>query len=277
MRISSSTPKGQSKLRARSDLPEKVGGTQSIRRALEILREFATADSRGLRVVDLCERLQLGWPTVHRIVLCLVQEQMLMHATDPKRYRLGPAVFQLGLAATPHFSLRELCAEALERLAHKAGDTVFLTIRSAGDSVVIDRKEGSFQIKALPLEVGARRPLGVGAGGLAILAALPDAEARRIIKVNADRLASHSDLDAGSLMAMVLDARARGYALNRGHAFPDVTGIGLPIMTRSGVPIAAISVVAIGARMTDERIASDVKLLREEIAQLEARLSTSEI
>lgn len=277
MRISSSTPKGRSKLRARSDLPEKVGGTQSIRRAMEILREFATADSRGLRVVDLCERLQLGWPTVHRILLCLVQEQMLMHAADPKRYRLGPAVFQLGLAATPHFSLRELCAEALERLAHRAGDTVFLTTRSAGNSVVIDRKEGGFQIKALPLEVGARRPLGVGAGGLAILAALQDEEGRRIIKVNADRLASHSDLDAGSLMAMVLDSRARGYALDRGHAFPDVTGIGLPIMTRSGVPIAAISVVAIGARMTDERIASDVRLLREEIEQLEARLATSEI
>jgi DNA-binding IclR family transcriptional regulator len=277
MRISSSTPKRKSKQRARSDLPEKVAGTQSIRRAMEILREFATADARGLRVVDLCERLQLGWPTVHRILLCLVQERMLMQATDAKRYRLGPAVFQLGLAATPHFSLRELCAEALERLAHKAGDTVFLTTRSACDSVVIDRKEGGFEIKALPLEVGARRPRGVGAGGLAILAALQDGEVRRIMKVNAGRLASHSDLDAASLMAMVLDSRARGFALNRGHAFPDVTGIGLPIMTRSGVPIAAISIVAIGARMTDERIASDVKLMREEIEQLEARLATSEI
>jgi DNA-binding IclR family transcriptional regulator len=241
---------------------------------MEVLREFAAADSRGLRVVDLCERLQLGWPTVHRIVLCLVQEQMLMHAADPKRYRLGPAVFQLGLASTPHFSLRELCAEVLERLAQTLGDTVFLTTRSASSSVVVDRKEGSFEIKALPLDVGARRPLGVGAGGLAILAALPEKEARRIVELNADRLPAHSDLDARSLMAMVRDAQARGYALNQGHAFPDVTGIGLPIRTRAGVPIAAISVVGISARMTQERIAADLQRLRQEIEQLEARLAS---
>jgi DNA-binding IclR family transcriptional regulator len=48
-------------------------------------------------------------------------------------------------------------------------------------------------------------------------------------------------------------------------------------MTRSGVPIAAISVVAIRTRMTEERIASDVELLRDEIEQLETRLASSAI
>ena len=262
---------------ARSSTQEKVGGTQSIRRAIDILREFATADARGLRVVDLCERLQLGWPTVHRILLCLVQEQMLTLAADAKRYRLGPGIFQLGLAATPHFSLRELCAEALERLAHRTGDTVFLTMRSANNSVVVDRKEGGFHIKALPLGVGAQRPLGVGAGGLAILAALQEDVARKIVEANADRLASHGEIDAPGLIAMVLDSRVRGYALDVGHAFPEVTGVGLPIVTRSGVPIAAISIAAIRVRMTDERIASDVALLREEVKLLEARLAASEV
>ena len=260
-----------------NDPREKVEGTQSIRRAIDILREIVTADSRGLRVVDLCARLHLERPTVHRILLCLEQEQILMRAVNPKRYRLGPTVFQLGLAATPHFSLREICAEVLDRLAHETGDTVFLTMRSAYNSVVIDRKEGGFQIKALTLEVGARRPLGVGAGGLAILAAVQDEEAQDVVKVNADSLASHGDLNAERLMAMVFDSRVRGYALDIGHAFPDVTGVGLPILTRSGLPIAALSTVAIQTRMTDERIASHVKLLREAIKQLEARLASSEV
>lgn len=260
----------------RSDLRETIGGTQSIRRAIEILREFATADSRGLRVVDLCERLDLERPTVHRILLCLKQEGMLMHSTDPKRYRLGPAVFQLGLAAASHFSLREICADALDRLAHETGDTVFLTERSANNSVVIERKEGDFQVKALTLDVGARRPLGVGAGGLAILAALQEEVAREIVQENADRLAAYGDLNHVGLMAMVRDSRVRGYALDEGHAFPEVTGIGLPLVTRSEVPIAAISIVAIRSRMTDERVARVVKLLRDEITRLEARLATSE-
>lgn len=252
---------------------QKVDGTQSIRRAMEILREFATSDGRGLRVVDVCDRLQLGWPTVHRMIGCLLQERMLAHATDPKRYRLGPAVFELGLAATPYFGLRELCADALGRLAHESGDTVFLTTRSANDSVVLERKEGGFQIKALPLEVGARRPLGVGAGGLAILAALPEKEAAKIIEVNADRLTAYGEIDARVLGSMLRESRACGYALDVGRTVAEVTGVGLPILARSGVPVAAISIAAMRARMTDERVASDVSLLRQEIRKIEASLS----
>lgn len=252
---------------------EKVEGTQSIRRAIEVLREFATSDGSGLRVVDICARLQLGWPTAHRIIGCLLQERMLAQATDPKRYRLGPAVFELGLAATPYFGLRELCAGALDRLAHKTGDTVFLTTRSANDSVVVDRKEGGFHIKALPLEVGARRPLGVGAGGLAILAALPEKEAAKIMTVNAERLVGYGEINARLLDSMLRESRALGYALDVGRTFAEVSGVGLPILARSGVPLAAISIAAMRARMTEKRVASDASLLREEVRKIEASLS----
>lgn len=250
-------------------------GTQSIARAIRVLREFATADSRGLRVVDVCQRLQLEWPTVHRILLCLQREQMLEQAADTKRYRLGPAVFQLGLAAAPQFSLRETCREALDRLAQDTGDTVFLTARSASSSVVIERREGTFPVKALTLDVGVWRPLGVGAGGLAILAALPEEEAREITRLNSPRLSSCSDLTADALQALTRDSRARGYAIDAGHAFPEVCGVGVPIHAPSGAPIAAISISAIKSRMTNERIRQDVKLLRREIKDIEARMAPS--
>lgn len=252
-----------------------VEGTQSIARAIRVLREFATADARGLRVIDICERLELEWPTVHRILLCLQREQMLVPAEDTKRYRLGPAVFQLGLAAAPQFSLRETCREALDRLVHATGDTLFLTARSATHSVVIERREGTFPVKALTLEVGVWRPLGVGAGGLAILAGLPDEEARDITHVNAPRLSSCSDLTADALLALTRESRARGFAIDAGHAFPEVTGVGVAIRAPSGAPIAAISISAIKSRMTNERIKQGLKLLRREIAEIESHMSAS--
>ena len=258
---------------ARSLQPsEKVGGTQSMGRALAVLREFAMADARGLTIADVCRSIELRRPTAHRIILFLLREEMLMPAAEPKRYRLGPGVFHLGLAAARHFNLRDMCAEALHRLAHNTGDSVFLTERSANHSVVIDRREGSYPIKALPLDIGARRPLGVGAGGLAILQALEADASSEIVRANAHRLRAHSDLDEGSLAGMVLEARARGYALDQGHAFPEVVGVGLPILTRAGVPIAALSIVSIQARATEQRIASNIKLMREEVVRLEALL-----
>lgn len=239
---------------------------------MDILREFGTAGRRGLRVADIRDRLELSWPTAHRMVSCMLEEQMLEPAGDPKRYRLGSAVFQLGLAATPYFSLRELCDDALERLAQQSGDTVFLAVRSAKNSVILDRREGGFQIKALPLEVGAQRPLGIGAGGLAILAALPEREAAKIMALNAHRLAFHGAIDAPRLAAMVRDTRERSYALDVGNAFPEVTGVGLPILT-AGVPVAAISIAAISSRITDERVASYVTLLRGEVERIEGLLA----
>ena len=79
-----------------------------------------------------------------------------------------------GLTATPRFNLREICHPALARIADATGDTVFLTQRSGLDAVCLDRREGTFPIKTFTLEVGMRRPLGVGTGSLAILSALPE-------------------------------------------------------------------------------------------------------
>lgn len=91
-----------------------------------------------------------------------------------RRYFLGHLIFELGLAASSNFNLRDIRQSSLMRLADRTGDAVFLTIRSGYDTVCIDRKEGSFSIRALTLGVGTRRSLGVGAGGLALLMSLPD-------------------------------------------------------------------------------------------------------
>ena len=45
---------------------------------------------------------------------------------------------------------------------------------SRHDLVCIDRKTGDYPIKVFTVEIGIRRPLGVGAGSIAVLAAMPD-------------------------------------------------------------------------------------------------------
>ena len=40
---------------------------------------------------------------------------------------------------------------------------------SGADAVCIDRRLGSYPVKTLTVEVGTKRPLGIGAGSLAIL------------------------------------------------------------------------------------------------------------
>ena len=174
--------------RKRPLAPAKPAGTQTIQRASLLVRLVASRSRTGMRLAEVVQHSKLERPTAHRILKCLVQEGFLMQSGNSHEYFLGPLIFELGLAASPQFNLSDICRPSLERIAARSGDTAFLSVRSGYDSVCIDRKEGAFPIKALTLEVGTRRPLGVGAGGLSLLLRLSDEAVNEIVRANAKRL-----------------------------------------------------------------------------------------
>jgi DNA-binding IclR family transcriptional regulator len=252
----------------------RLSGTQSIERALLLMREIAAHNRSGSRLLDLASRTGLQRPTVHRMLKCLTFENMVQQDPDTHRYYLGPMVFELGLTAAPRFSLREICHPAMSRIADATGDTVFLTQRSGFDSVCLDRHEGTFPIKTFTLEIGMRRPLGVGTGSLAILSALPEEEVKHIIAANAPRLPEYG-LTASALLAQVKRAQKLGYAVREMPSLAGVRSIGQALHNQSGVAFAALSVSAISSRMSEKRVTELVVLLRNEARLVEKQLSSA--
>lgn len=248
-------------------------GTQSIQRAARLLRELAARNRQGMRLIDVAQSSGLQRPTVHRMLKCLAAENLVSQDPQSRRYYLGPLVFELGITAGPRFNIRDLCTDALDRVAAETGDTVFLTIRSGDDSLCVDRREGAFPIKTFTVDVGVRRPLGVGAGSLAILTALPEEEIEEVVARIANRLPAFGRLTAAELLALVKRARKVGYVLNDVRTLSGVTAIGAPIFDPSGRPIAAISVSAITSRMTTTRQRELAEILRREIRAIEKRLA----
>src|SRR5690606_4011255 len=106
---------------------------------------------------------------------------MVSQIESTRRYRLGRMAFELGLAASSMYDLRDACRAPLRALAETVGDTVYLTVRSGLEGVCEDRYEGPSPVRVITLEIGSRRPLGQGAGGLAILSFLPDGERDQVI------------------------------------------------------------------------------------------------
>ncbi len=245
------------------------GGTQSIERAAQVLRLIASRNSVGQRLVDISKQAKLERPTAHRILKCLASEGLVKQDPETRRYFLGHLIFELGLAAASSFNLRDICHPSLLRLAEISGDTVFLTIRSGADSVCIDRVEGKFPIKTFTLDVGTRRPLGVGAGGLALLMKLPSETQLAIVSANALRLGAYNNLTVPAVMKLLKRSRELGFALNDAQVTPGSTSLGLPIRSRSGEPVLAISIGAISSRMTKERKKELASLIRAEIDNLE--------
>lgn len=246
----------------------KPAGTQSIRRAAAVLRALAMRTQSGARMADIVRETGLERPTVHRILQGLIAEGMACQQPTTRRYHLGPFVYELGLLAEPRFHLRDLARQALESLAEQTGDTVFLAVRSGTDALCIDRKAGSFPVKAFTVDIGTKIPLGVGCGGLAMLAALPEEETQSILAYNAPRLASHGELTASELAELVVAARKRGYAVNPRRA-PGVIALGVAVRNPDGGLAGSISIAAIESRLTPDRIEKAARLLRGEVRKIE--------
>jgi DNA-binding IclR family transcriptional regulator len=251
----------------------EISGTQSIHRAIVLLRAIASRGRAGSRLLDLAKHARLAPPTAHRILRCLVEENIVAQDPDTHRYLLGHLVFELGLAAAPQFNLRQIVEPSLRRVAEKTGDTAFLIARSGFDTVCLDRQEGAFPIKALTLDVGTRRPLGVGAGGMALLLSLPDDEIERIVAANGTRLKDYGRLNVPIVTGMIARGKQLGYALNDRQETPGVISVGLPVSNRYGPPYAAISVGAISSRMSAERQKEIAAIMKGEVRSLEKRLA----
>lgn len=161
----------------------------------------------------------------------------------------------------------------MDRIAEATEDTVYLSIRSGDQAICVARRTGAFPIKTLTLEVGDSRPLGLGAGNLALLAALPDSECEQVIARNHALYQGHPNFDAQSLREYVARTRAEGYALNYGLMMPEMAAIGVALRNPGGTVHAALSVAAIKTRMQDDRRAYIVGLLKKEAADIERMLA----
>lgn len=252
----------------------RIAGSQVVQRVALLMRLVASAQRMGLRLTDLYRTAGLERPTAHRLLQALVAERLLRQDKENRRYFLGQAVYEMGLAASPEVALRDICHPYLQRIAQLTGDTVFLTERSGLDAVCTDRAEGNSPIKAYVLEVGKHRPLTVGGGAAAILSAMEDVELDRICRANLERsLKRYPRYSEAVLRRNIARARTRGYLLGKVLELPEVRTVAVPIRGLGGAPVAAISVSTIITRMGDARAEEVAAILRQSIDKIEAELA----
>jgi DNA-binding IclR family transcriptional regulator len=234
----------------------------SLRRGVALLRLLATAGRRGLALTELSARAALPHPSVHRLLAQLVDERLAIRHEDSRRYALGPLAFELGLAGAAQFDIRDFCDAAMARLADATEDTVYLVVRGGDEAVCQHRREGAFPIRTLTLDVGSRRPLGLGAGGLAILAALPEDERTATIARIRPQIEAHAGMSLETLQQSIDAARAHGLAVIHNRVTLGVTAVGIHLDDSLGRPMAAISVAALNERMSAQRIGQIGTMLR---------------
>jgi DNA-binding IclR family transcriptional regulator len=241
---------------------------RTSRKLFDVLRHLAAAGPRGVSLAELHAATLLPKSTLHRLLATLAEQGMAMRAPGGRRTSLGPELFALALQARGCIDLAALWRPALLRIVEQTGDSAFLMARSGYDAVCLAREDGAFQIRTLTNGVGGRVPLGIGQGGAAILAGLPEAECNAILAHNDARLRRFDQGAPAAARAAINQLRAVGYAHAGGVLLADVAGVAVPIPPHFGLPECALSIASIRARLDGDRLAAAVRLMRVEIAAI---------
>jgi DNA-binding IclR family transcriptional regulator len=250
-----------------------LSGSQSVDRALRLLALVGRETERGAQLSDIVEESGLNKPTARRLLLALIRAGLVEQEARTRRYYLGEEAYVLGTLASRRHGLLELSLESLRNLSDTTMDTSFLSVKRGNYAVCLHREEGTYPVRTHALQAGNQHPLGIGAGSLAMLAALDDDEVERVLVANTKVLETqYAYYRAEQIREDVAITRSQGYALNPGRIIAGSWGLGAAIMFPDGRIAGALSIAAIDSRMGAERQPELVRLLRTEVERVEGKL-----
>lgn len=252
-------------------LSKRIDSAQTVLKAAAVLK--AIGRLQGARFSELGRETGFANPTLNRLLQSLIETRLVNHDKKMALYHLGSEAYVLGQLAQPDFSFHDLARASLARLAEISGDTAFLLALDGLSTICLHREEGQYPIRTHVLQVGDRHPLGLGAGAIAILAALSADESENILNINADAIHDvRADISISELMSHVNVAREQGYGLNPGLVFPGSWAIAAAIRGPSGEILGALNIAAIESRLTSERQIELSKPLFKEVQKIEKLL-----
>lgn len=234
-----------------SDGQSRIGGAQAIRRAIDVVRAVAEAQRSGASLSRVAHATGLSTSTTFRILRSLVEERLLQYDELDRSYYIGSLAFELGLAAVSGAQVQTQWRDTVDQIARQTHLTTYLMARSGSEAVCLLCVQGLSAIRAMPVDVGQRLPLGIGAGSLAILSTLDDEEIRQIIFSHE----SHLDLFPGGkpqakqILERVELARRMGFSISSGTVAPGVIGIGVAVPQKDALLQLAISVSAVARKI----------------------------
>jgi DNA-binding IclR family transcriptional regulator len=238
-----------------NDITDRRAET-SLAKAIRLLPIVAERNATGVTLSTVARKANLTTATARRLLQGLVDGGLLSFDPYSKIYTLGIGLFDLaGASGSPRQfdAVRMELRPALAETAAITGETAYVTVPFGDEALCIDTATGSYPLSANTLKVGSRRPLGVGAGSAAILAALPDDACDHLIASNSEVYGRYGDLTVAEVRRMVRHWREHRYLVNNSIIIPDVSAIAVAVFDRSDRLKAGLSVSALKSRLGSAR------------------------
>jgi IclR family transcriptional regulator, KDG regulon repressor len=248
--------------------PVETSGVLVLHKTLDILENIKD-NPLGIKLSDLARAVDMPKATVYRILATLESRGFLDRGEDGG-YRMARKLFDLQQRHPIEQILNRVAPPQMEDLAKSCRETVNLGILDGGEVVVINTVESSQTIR-MSSKVGNRRCLHTTAIGKVLLAALPEKEMLRLIRLKGlPRLTPHTIVSRTAVIAELDRVRERGYSIDNQENELDGRCIGAPVLGPDGRVVAALSISGPVFRMDLARARSLAPSLKQACAAISA-------
>ncbi|MFC7705531.1 IclR family transcriptional regulator [Plastorhodobacter daqingensis] len=246
---------------------------RGVARIAAILRCFSMTRPM-LSLSEVARATGLDKNTARRLLLALSVSGLVRRDESDGTWGLDTGVLKLQPAVLGPRDLRETAAPFLQGLTERTRMTSFFWIADPEGALCIERVRANGVFLDVPWSMpGTVVPLNMAGGPRVILAYMSD-------QARADWLArpqphhtQFTETDPEALIQSAARIRAQGYELAADDYYVGMTGLGVPILDRSGAFVGAISVTSGSGAFTEPgRAAAVLAAARETAAAIGIRL-----
>jgi IclR family pca regulon transcriptional regulator len=229
----------------RDDSPDFI---EAIARGLDVIRAFGPGRP-VMSLASVAAASDLPRPTARRILLTLEQLGYVRQAGGSSGsgqpgggYELTPRVLDLGMSYVLSRGLWEVARPHMEALVAQTREPTSIAQLDGSDIVYVARVAVP-KIVTLAVTIGTRFPAMQTSLGKVLLAALPLAEAERVLaEPSRSGITTRWQPDAAERAAALREVRARGWALTDEQLAPGIRSVAVPLRDGEGRVIAALNV-----------------------------------
>jgi DNA-binding IclR family transcriptional regulator len=248
---------------------KSYSAAKTVQKALKILESLG--ERQPLKPSEIARQLELSRSNVHRL-LSTLEEMGYVERNPDSKYYLGFKVFMLGSNFSTPNDISEVAYPHMKRLADISQENINLGVLYENRVLYINKIKSPHNLK-LDTPIGKMDPLYCTGLGKALLAGFTEKELKAYIASTELVKYTHKTIiEPDLLFEHIRKVRLKVVAFDFEELDKGVYCIAAPILNNMDQTVAAISISAPSARMTNKSIRKFKPHLLESCAVISERL-----
>ncbi|MFM2388674.1 MAG: hypothetical protein RLZZ437_229 [Pseudomonadota bacterium] len=244
-------------------------GDGTVGKALDVL-DLVAQSGRPVRFSELLEHRLFPKATLYRFLQTLTNQGMLSYDHDSGHYTLGMRLVRLAHAAWAQSSLAPIARPFVDDLAAATGETVHLAQMDQAQVLYVDKRNATRPIEMYS-QAGKVGPAYCTGVGKAMLAYMPEQALEAALQRQSfHAFTPHTLATPAALRAELLAIRARGYAFDREEHEQGIICVAVPILSRAGQVMGAMSVTSTTQRTSLDALEQQADRIKDCAAAISA-------